>query len=273
LSARCAAAAVAVAMLVALAGPAVAEAMEEIIRPTHVPKFEFISMGDGIPPGQAGVYGFDLRNRYNASMLNITLTIEIYMWATQEEARPAGEVPNPPRFEASGTRVRTLTFAALAPNSTAGVREPVRAASDTWEGVYFTRHTIEFDYPNFTSGPFNLPETRHFVMKSRGHFTQEQFESINYSDLEDSLAALNISGVVPDSSLSIKSPVPLWPLALVVAAAAFTGGLAYASYLADMHPDKYPRLKWQLLRWSGWLRVRRAMFLETVRERVGRGPR
>lgn len=244
--------------------------MEEMIRPTHVPRFEFVSMGDGIQPEGAAVYGFDLRNRYNDTIENLTVTVEIYRWATQEDARDVQEIARPPWFESTGTVGRTLTFAAVAPNATVEVRETVRASRDTPEGVYFTRHTVEFDYGNFTPAPFEAPELRHFVMKSRGHFTQAQFESINYSDLEDSLTALNVSGIVPDSSLSVKSPVPLWPLGLVVGAAAVTGGLAYAAYLAEMHPDRYPRLKRQMLRWSGALRVRRAMVVEGVRERLGR---
>lgn len=251
----------------------VAETLEEIIRPNRVPRFEFISMGDGVQPGGASVYGFDLRNRYNATMENVTVTVEIYMWATTEEARPLGEISRPPWFETSGGPGRTVVFPSVAPNGTVELRETVRAAPDTPEGVYFTRHTVEFDYANLTTGPFGVPERGHFVMKSRGYFTQEEFESINYSDLEGSLAALNISGIVPDSSLSVKSPVPLWPLAIVVGAAAATGGVAYASYLADMHPERYPRLKRQLLRWSGAVRVRRVLIVEGIRERVGRSRR
>jgi hypothetical protein len=244
--------------------------MDEMIRPGNMPRFDFVAIDDGVEPGSAAVYGFDLLNRYNASMENVRVTMEIYRWADQDSSRPVEEVGRPPWFETSGGLGRTVTFADVGPNATVEVRETVRASQDTLEGVYFTRHTVEFDYPNFTAGPFDPPQTRHFVLKSRGYFTQEQFESINYSDLGPSLAALNISGVVPDSSLSVKRPVPLWPLALVVGAAAATGGLAYASYLADMHPDRYPRLKRNLLRWSGALRVRRVLFVEGVRERVGR---
>lgn len=270
---RVALAAAALAVVVFCPTVVVAETMEEIIRPNHVPRFEFVSMGDGVEPGRTAVYGFDLRNRYNATMENVTVTAEIYMWATTEEARPIGEVQRPPWFETTGGLGRTVVFPALAPNATVELRETVRAAPDTPEGVYFTRHIVEFDYANLTTEPFGVPERGHFVMKSRGYFTQEEFESINYSDLEGSLAALNISGIVPDSSLSVKSPVPLWPLAVVVVAAAATGGLAYASYLADMHPEHYPRLKRQLLRWSGAVRVRRVLVMEGIRERVGRSRR
>ncbi len=265
--------AVAVAALCLLPGPALSENIEEIERPSHVPRLEFISMGDGVVPGGSAVYGFDLTNRYNASMENVTVTMEIYMWATQEEALPIGGIDAPPWFEATGGSGRTVSFPSVAPNGTVSVRETVRAAGGTPEGVYFTRQTVEFDYPNFTADIFSPPSTRHFVMKSRGYFSQAEFESINYSDLEGSLGALNVSGIVPDSSLSVKSPVPLWPLAIVVGLAAATGGLAYASYLADMHPEKYPRLKWQLLRWSGALRVRRVLILEGIRERVARPKR
>jgi len=261
----------ALAIVFLLTPTAAAETLEEIERPTRVPAFEsFQSLGNGIEPGFSGVYGFTLRNRLNASIENVTLRIEIYRWATSEEAKDIAALAEVPAFRSSGTLARAITLPSLAANGTHVVREEVVTSTQTPEGVYFTRHEVSFDYANYTPDVFTPPEVGHFVMRSRGYFTAAQFESINYSDLEGSLEALNVSGIVPDSSFSVKRPVPLWPIGLLVAGAAVTGGLAMASYLADTNPEKYPRLKQGLLRGSGWLRVRWELGLIALRLRLVR---
>lgn len=264
-------AAVLLAALVLAAPPTLADTIAQIEHPTKVPAFEsFLSLGNGIPPGDSGTYGFTLRNRYNASMENVTLEVEIYRWATAEAARPIGEISSPPVFSATGRLDQSFAIGTMAPNATFAVRLTVEAAPLTPEGVYFTRHMLEFDYNNVTD-PFDpTPSSAHFVMRSRGHFTAEEFQSINYSDLENSLDALNVSGIVPDSSFSIRKPAPLWPLALVAGATAATGLLAFLSYVGDAYPERYPKVKRQMLRWSGKMRVWRAVASHMVRSRLGR---
>lgn len=261
----------AAAVFALLAGAAAGDTISHIQQPTKVPAFEsFLSLGNGIEPGKGGIYGFTLRNRYNGTMGNISLTVEIYKWATTEEARDLQDVPFPPRFAATGRPVYAVAVPALDPNETVDIRAGILTVASTPEGVYFTRHLIEFDYPNFTLRGNATPVGGHFAMKSRGFFTEAEFRSINYSDLEESLVALNVAGIVPDSSFSVKGPMPLWPLALVVGAAAVTGGLALASYIADANPERHPELKRRLLRLSGWARVYRELLLEAVRARLPR---
>ena len=45
-----------------------------------------------IQPGESGTYNFTVTNRYAGDMVNITLIVEIYMWATIEEAKELGKV-------------------------------------------------------------------------------------------------------------------------------------------------------------------------------------
>lgn len=256
---------------VILIDPLEAEDIEAIEHPTRVPEFKFISLGNGIEPGSSGTYGFALRNRYNDSIVNVTLTTEIYRWATVEAVRNATELARPPVFAPTLSLGTTAAIPSLAANASVDLRAVVLTDAATVEGVYFTRHQIEFDYPNFTLPGNATPRSAHFVMKSRGYFTAEEFQSINYSDLERSLADLGVAGIVPDSSFSVKRPAPLWPLALVVAATALSGGLATALYLTDTYPGRFPRLKGGLLRMTGKTYVWRTLAEEELRARLGRG--
>ncbi len=166
-----------------------------------------------------------------------------------------------------------LVFAAaLAPNATFELSKAVRSAPATPEGVYFTRHRVEFDYPNFTVPGEAAPRQGHFVMVSRGHLTDGEWASLNYTDLEGTLAALNISGIVPDSSFSIKLPAPLWPLAVLVAATVAAGTLALAEYLVATDPEKHGRLNRALLQLAGKWHILRVSVAEELRARLKRRP-
>jgi hypothetical protein len=261
----------ALAALVLLPFSAAGDPIEHIEHPTKVPAFEsFLSLGNGIEPGNTGTYGFTLRNRYNGTMENVSLTVEVYRWATVEEARAVDQFALPPVFVETGRLDVTRTLATLPPNATYPVTLEVRTAPPTPEGVYFTRHSVAFDYPNFTVPGNATPRLAHFTMKSRGFFTAEEFESINYTDLQSSLAALGVAGIVPDSSFSVKRPASIWPLVFVAGATAVTGGLSFAMYLADMHPERFPQVKRALLRLAGKAHIARELSLGWLRDRFGR---
>jgi len=257
--------------LPALAPPVQADLLDAIEHPTRVPAFSFISLGNGIEPGASGVYGFTLTNRYNASIDNVSLTVDIYRYATVKVELNTSALAAPPTFAAGGGFVAHLAFPSIAPNGSVTVRLQVDAPRQAAEGVYFTRHLLEFDYANVTEPPAVTPQTAHFVMKSRGYFNASQFASINYSDLHNSLAALNISGVVPDSSFSVKAAAPVWPLATLVVLTAVSGTIAFVYYLVDQHPGKHRKLERRLLRLEGKIRVWRALLRAAVLSRVGRG--
>jgi hypothetical protein len=259
------------AAMVLAPGVVSADSIEHIEHPTKVPAFEsFLSLGNGIEPGGSGTYGFTLRNRYNATMENVTLTAEIYRWATVESAKPIDQIALPPVFAVDSRLDTSLSIVALAPNATRPVTLEVRTAPPTPEGVYFTRHAIEFDYPNFTLPGNATPRTQHFVMKSRGYFTAQEFESINYTDLPASLARLNVSGILPDSSFSVRKAAAIWPLVFVAGATAGTGLLAFAMYLTDSYPERYPRVKRSLLRLFGKAWIARALVREELAARLKR---
>lgn len=257
------------AALVALPA-AQGDPIETIEHPTRVPEFKFISLGNGIEPGLTGVYGFGLHNRYNASIDNVTMRVEIYRWATVDDFKNASEVAHPPVFAVGGGLAVALAIPSIAGNGTYDVRLSVLTDDKTPEGVYFTRNQIEFDYANFTEPGNATPRLSHFVMRSRGYFTAEEFASINYSDLAGSLADLGVSGIVPDSSFSVKRAAPVWPLATLVGATALSGVLAAAFYLTETYPGRFPRLKGALLRGEGKVRVWRALAGDELRDRLAR---
>ncbi len=261
-----------------------AEPIELIEAPTKVPKFEFASQGGGIEPGASGTYAFTMRNRYNASMFNVTVTVEIYRFATVEPERvvnlsgpadgsrfqPDSPFGTPPVFADTGNLRASVFAATLAANATLELSQTVRSAPSTPEGVYFTRHRVEFDYANFTVPGQVAPRQAHFAMVSRGSLADGEWASINYTDLEGTLAALNISGIVPDSSFSIKRPAPLWPLGLLVGATVAAGTLALAEYLVATDPEKHGRLNRALLQLAGKWHILRVSTAEELRARLKR---
>jgi hypothetical protein len=205
-----------------------------------------------IRPGDSGTYNFTVRNRYNVTITDVRVEVSVYMWATIEEARELSKVKDPvPRLEGGGTSV-TREFDEIAPKASVPVRVEITTTDDTLKGTYFVRHRVTFTY-----------EGEAFRMDSRGYFTSEQWEGFDYSNLHYQLGT---AGVVPDSSFSVKDPVPLWPLATLVALCVLFGGLAVAFYLAEEHGERHPRLKKALQYWTGKLEQRRRLVKQRLDE-------
>ena len=133
---------------------------------------------------------------------------------------------------------------------------------DTLKGTYFVRHKITFTY---------LPEgdslQQGFAMLSRGYYSSEQWEGFDYSNLYYQLDGS--SGIIPDSSFSVKDPVPLWPLAALIGLCVLFGALAVVFYLAEEHGEQYPRLKKALQYWSGKFEQRRRLMQQRLDELRG----
>ena len=265
-------AAAALALLSLVFPGAGADLIATLEHPTHIPTFSFISLGNGIEPGSSGVYGFTLTNRYNASIDNVSLTVEIYRYATVEVNRNATELSAAPTFAAGGGLAVHLAFATIPANGSVQVRLQVDAPREALEGVYFTRHLLEFDYGNVTEPPAPAPYSALFLMKSRGYFTDAEFSSINYSDLQNSLAAHNISGIVPDSSFSVTPSAPLWPLATLIVATAVSGTMGLVYFMVDQSPGRHRRLERFLVRMEGKLRVWRALLPGRLKTRARTKP-
>lgn len=226
-----------------------------VSQPNKVPDFSNFST-PVVRPGETGSYGFLVTNRYDRPMGDVTVTIEFYMWATIEDSKPIEEIDGPPpKVKGEGGPAVTLELGDMEVGASVPVDIVITTSGDTDKGTYFVRHHIEFGYA----------DTR-FNMSSRGFFTFEQWEGFDYSNL---YYQLGVAGIVPDSSFSVKDPVPLWPLATLIVLCVLFGVLAVVFYLAEEHGDQYPRLKRGLQVLTGRWEERRRLLHQRVEELRG----
>ena len=229
--------------------------------PVH---FEYISQPNKVPdfgnfttpvirPGDSGTYNFTVTNRYNLTITDVFVTVEFYMWATIDDAKPIEDLDGPvPVIKGIGEPGDRVSLGRIDPGSSKPVRLDIATEEDTPKGTYFVRHRIEFQY-NATA----------FVMESRGFFTWDQWEGFDYTNL---YYQLGTAGIVPDSSFSVKDPVPLWPLATLIVLCILLGSLAVVFYLAEEHGDQYPRLKKGLQYWSGKYQQRKRLMKQRLED-------
>jgi hypothetical protein len=230
---------------------------------TVVPRnFEYVSQPNKVPdlgdfttpvirPGERGVYNFTVTNRYNLTITDVFVTVEFYMWATIEESKPIEDLDGPvPVIRGIGEPGDRILLPDIDPGGTEPVRLEIVTGEDTPKGTYFVRHRIEFTY-----------DGQDFTMDSRGFFTWDQWEGFDYTNLHYQLGT---SGIVPDSSFSVKDPVPLWPLATLIALCVLLGVLAVVFYLAEEHGEQYPRLKKGLQYWGGRYQQRKRLMQQRL---------
>ncbi len=232
---------------------------------TVVPEhFEYISLPNKVPdfgnfttpvirPGESGTYNFTVSNRYNLTINDVFVTVEFYMWATIDDAKPIEDLDGPvPVIKGIGEPGDRVSLGSIDPGSSKPIRLDIATEDDTPKGTYFVRHRIEFEYDEVA-----------FVMESRGFFTWDQWEGFDYTNL---YYQLGTAGIVPDSSFSVKDPVPLWPLATLIVLCILLGTLAVVFYLAEEHGDQYPRLKKGLQYWSGKYQQRKRLMRQRLED-------
>lgn len=212
-----------------------------------------------IVPGESGSYEFTVRNRYNGTLLNASLTIEIYKWATLEEAKDIDKISNPPEIVEGLRQGYTAPTFHLAPNATFRIKITISTSKSTPQGTYFVRQMMQFDY-NGT----------HLLMKSRGYFTGKEWDgattNVNGSRVVGgiNLTMLGVDGILPDSSFSVKEPIPLWPLALLIGITILFGALALVFYL--MEEKGHPLLKKRFYKGAGKLKQARRLTKQELRK-------
>lgn len=230
----------------------VPERFNYISKPNLVPDFGDFTT-PVIRPGEKGRYNFTVTNRYNQTITDVFVTVEFYMWATIEESKPIEDLDGPvPVIDGIGEPVNRILLPDIPPGGSEPVRLDIATEEDTPKGTYFVRHRIEFVFENET-----------FVMGSRGYYTWDQWEGFDYTNL---YYQLGTAGIVPDSSFSVKDPVPLWPLATLIILCILLGTLAVVFYLAEEHGDQYPRLKKGLQYWSGKYQQRKRLMQQRLED-------
>ncbi len=201
-----------------------------------------------IRPGETARISFNVSNPYNeasAVMVNATLSVGIYWYATTETDEPVTDAfPNPPSINGNGTE-ETVSLGRLDLNSTKRVNLAVETAKRTPHGSFFSQSTYFIRFK--MSFNFELNSTT-VLLQSRGYFTEAQWSELVSFDagqpIVDTayLKSLGVDGLLPDSSFGIKVPIPRWPLGLLIAACVALCLGALYSFVMD-NPGKYPRLE------------------------------
>ncbi|TET89730.1 MAG: hypothetical protein E3J35_09110 [Methanomassiliicoccales archaeon] len=235
--------------------------------PSKVNKILSVEETPQLAPGGKGPILLTLRNPYDNDMTFVNLTASIYLYVSSEETRQvdANWSWSEPYFEEAGTGVKEYTWRIdeLLPgaeNETDLVLTVITSSNAPHgglldQGSFFVRFELEFDYLH-DNGTHEHP-----VMKSRGHFTDEDWEFAKQPPVDENdpnylgnlnLTHLGVDGLLPDTSFGVLEPFPDWILyALVVAAAVFLV-LALLFYLEE-NPEKWPGLS------RRWIRVRSSM--------------
>jgi hypothetical protein len=232
-----------------------------------------------LTPGDSGTLDFSVGNRYaDATIRGLVVVVEVYKYATRDGASPVdrGFAHAPaicdkvrPRERCSSSE-RIGGFPDLAPGSVPLVlRFDVHTSPATPHGAlfdpaaYFVRISLEFTHAR-TVGQ-NASELRYKLI-SRGFVTDADWEqaskgagldmsiiSARYST--PGLGYLDVIGIVPETSFTVREPFPLWPLGLVVGLAALTGALGVMLWMNEAH-GSFPWLRRALDRGTGKLRRR-----------------
>lgn len=201
-----------------------------------------------IRPGEVAEVSFNVSNPYdgpNSTMVNATLVVGVYWYATQDTDEPVTEdFPDPPSVNGNGTE-ETVQLGRIVANYTMRVNLSIETTKDTPHGSYFSQSTYFLRFS--LSFQFEGNSTV-VVLKSRGCFTGAEWDSIVSFDSGEPLVnrtylkTLGVEGLIPDSSFGIKVPIPRWPLGLLVFACVALCSLALYYFVLD-NPGKYPRLE------------------------------
>ncbi|HIH01495.1 TPA: hypothetical protein HA259_05400 [Thermoplasmata archaeon] len=225
-----------------------------------------------VAPGDALVFAFNVSNPYDdpdCAIVNLSLEVGIYRYATQEEVRDVDdEFDRPPVFD-DGSTETTIEFEELTLDSTESVSLTIRTDKDTPHGSYFLQSTyfVRFRMTFQFEGNDTL-----VALQSRGYFTDEQWDEMVSFDPDKSIVnltymhELGVDGIIPDSSFGLKIPIPRWPLALLVVACVGTAFMATYYFVLD-NPGRYPKLEKRFYQLRGKLGELRGKLEHVLRKR------
>lgn len=217
-----------------------------------------------LAPGETGVFRFELNSTYTDPIANVTLSVDIYRYATIDESVAVDGTWSYafPRIRESGGRTHAWTWPQIAAGTVLPLAFTVETAADASEmphgsvfsqASYFLRFRLEFDA--LVGGL-----TEDFAMASRGHFTEAQWEEAQNATNTDpctppwcrgnlNLTVLGVDGILPDSSFGVKEPIPVWPFYSLIAASVAFLVLAFLFWVEE-NPGSYPRVE------AWWARTR-----------------
>ena len=255
--------AIVLSILVFTAGmEAGAQSSDEISAPNKVPDMSYFRTApDTIEPGAHGKLNFTLMNRYDNPIKNATLTIDVYKWATIEEAKNISKIHHAPAIKEGQDQALEVKYSVMSPGVGINVQLTLETRSDTPEGTYFVRTMMEFQYGNGT-----------YIMKSRGHFTNAQWEAATDElNLNQSIGGINITylgvnGILVDTSFSVKKPMPMWPLFLLIGLTVAFAVLAVVLYLVEEEKGNI-KLKKAFFPQAGKVQQRKMLLEQDLKKR------
>ncbi len=198
-----------------------------------------------VAPGGTVHFAFNLSNPYDVDMTDLHLTVGVYEYATQDEARLVNDsFRNPPLINGTSTELNIIMPSLPSQNSTR-IELSITTTKNTPHGSYFSQSTYFVRFKlNFS---FEGNSTT-YLLQSKGFFTDAQWSKmVSFTagqEIVDTgyMHTLGVDGIIPDSSFGIKIPIPRWPLAVLVVACVLVTLLALYYFVLD-NPGKYPRLE------------------------------
>lgn len=235
------------------AQPAQAIRNTYVSSPSTVPFFEFTSTPE-IAHGESGVVSFKIDNRYLYPIYDADIVMEIYEYATLNENKNISRIDSPPKIVSTNDISAQVPLGDIAKDSNVSVSFTIKVGSDVPEGTYFLRFTMSFTYST-TDPAGSAADFQMYTMKSRGYFTDEAWNNATFDSTSGTLAkididALGVDGIIPDSSFSVKDPIPVWPLILMIGLAVFFGAIAYIFYMSENY-NKYQKFEAKYQRFKG----------------------
>lgn len=233
-------------LLCAFSAPAIADDVRDPGKVNKILPFGSFSTPD-LAPGDTGTLAFNVSNPYATDISSVTLSVGIYQYTEQEQARAVDSSWQYPKLVYQSQSGNNITFnlGTLAVNSSVRIYITVLTSTDMPhggifnQGSYFIRFWLTF-----------IHEGSLAKLASPGYWTKEQFQ---YATLEGAscppaycvgqvnLSRLQgISGLIPDTSFGVKDQIPIWPFYAMAFGAGFFIVLAFL-YYAEENPARFPR--------------------------------
>jgi len=169
-----------------------------ISEPENVPHFQNFQAPD-FNPGDSGPVNFTITNRYDMDILNVSLTLEIYLLWDSREFRDMDEVDSPPIFTTTQQNVTEIEWDSISRDETkVNPINSISTTEDTEGGMYKIRFNLSFEYNSST-----------FIIKSQGYFTEDKWEFASNNPEPErpgrvNLTHLGIDGLLSDAVIIVK---------------------------------------------------------------------
>lgn len=195
-----------------------------------------------LAPGEQAELSLVFENPFPVPISSIAITAEPYVMVFADGSSDWAGLTDTPRLVNRTSDSSSSFIDDLSPNQNRTVAWSVVTTSATSRGgifdqsSYFVRLTVTFEVGN---------EIKKYA--SAGVFTKEQWDHLQDTAGNDPtgfnmtyLSELGYSGIIPDLSFIVRDVIPIWPVAIIVGAAAFTGVVGLYYYL-KVSPMAAPR--------------------------------